>query len=144
MTARGKPDDDAGEDDQRHPVADAALGDLLAEPHDEAGAGRQRQHRHQPERQARVIDQRQAAGDLRLPLEEDRDAERLHDAQQDRAVARVLRDLAAAQLAFLRQLLEVRPDHRQQLQDDRRADVRHDAERENRHLRQVLPPENMS
>ena len=84
-----------------------------------------------------VVDQRQAAGDLRLPLEEDRDAERLHDAQEDRAVARVLRDLAAAELAFLRQLLEVRPDDRQQLQDDRRADVRHDAEREDRHLRQV-------
>ena len=28
-------DDDAGEDDERHAVADAALGDLLAEPHDE-------------------------------------------------------------------------------------------------------------
>jgi hypothetical protein len=28
-------DDDAGEDDQRHAVADAAFGDLLAQPHDE-------------------------------------------------------------------------------------------------------------
>ena len=44
-------DDDARVDDERHAVADAALGDLLAQPHDEAGAGRQRQHRHQPERQ---------------------------------------------------------------------------------------------
>mgnify|MGYP003694031463 CR=1 FL=1 len=43
-------DDDAGVDDERHPVADAALGDLLAEPHDEARAARQRQHGHQPER----------------------------------------------------------------------------------------------
>ena len=31
----GKFDDDAGEDDERHAVADAALGDLLAQPHDE-------------------------------------------------------------------------------------------------------------
>ena len=99
--------------------------------------GRQRQHRHQPEAPARVVDERQPAGDLGLSLEEERDAERLHDAQHDRAVARVLRDLAPSELAFLRQPLEVGPDHRQQLQDDRRADVRHDAQREDRHLRQV-------
>ena len=61
----------------------------------------------------------------------------------DRAVARVLRDLPAAELAFLREPLEVRPDDRQQLQDDRRADVRHDAEREDRHLRQVLAREHV-
>ena len=58
-------------------------------------------------------------------------------ARHDRAVARVLRDLAPAELAFLRQPLEVRPDDGQQLQDDRRADVGHDAQREDRHLRQV-------
>ena len=34
-------DDDAGEDQQRHAVADAALSDLLAQPHDEGGAGGQ-------------------------------------------------------------------------------------------------------
>ena len=93
---------------------------------------------------ARVVDQRQPAGDLGLALEEDRDAERLHDAQHDRPVARMLRDLAAAELAFLRQLLEVRPHHRQQLQDDRRADVGHDAQREDRHLRRGCRPMNMS
>ena len=38
----GQVGDDAGEDDQRDAVADTALGDLLAEPHDERGAGRQR------------------------------------------------------------------------------------------------------
>ena len=38
-------DDDAREDDERHAVPDAALGDLLAEPHDERRTGRQRQHR---------------------------------------------------------------------------------------------------
>ena len=34
-------DDDAGEDQQLHAVADAALGNLLTQPHDEAGAGGQ-------------------------------------------------------------------------------------------------------
>ena len=38
---------DAGEDDQRHAVADAALGDLLAQPHDERRAGGQAEDGHQ-------------------------------------------------------------------------------------------------
>ena len=37
--------DDAGEDDQRDAVADAARGDLLAEPHQEHGAAGQRDRR---------------------------------------------------------------------------------------------------
>ena len=36
--------DDAGEDDQRRAVADALVGDQLAEPHDDGGARRQREH----------------------------------------------------------------------------------------------------
>ena len=46
-------DHDAGKDQQRHAVADAALGDLLAQPHDEGAAGSQGQHRHQDEADAR-------------------------------------------------------------------------------------------
>ncbi len=53
-------------------------------------------------------------------LEEDGDAEGLDEADDDRAVAGVLGDLLAAQLAFLGQPLEVGPDDRQQLEDDRR------------------------
>ena len=136
-------DDDARVDDERHAVADAALGDLLAEPHDQRRARRQREHRHQPEAPARAVDQRQPAGNLRRALEPDGNTHRLDDAQQDRSVARVLRDLAPAELAFLRDALEVRPHHRQQLQDDRRADVRHDAEREDRHPRQVVAGEHV-
>ena len=60
-----------------------------------------------------------------------------------RAVARVLGDLPPAHLAFLRELLEVGHDHGQQLQDDRRGDVRHDAEREDRKCA-ARRPENMS
>ncbi len=132
-----QPDDDARVDDERHAVADAALGDLLAEPHHEDRARGQREHGQQAEAPARLVHQRQATGDVGLPLQEDRDAERLDDRQQDRPVAGVLRDLPATQLAFLRDALEGRPHHRQQLQDDRRADVRHHAEREDRHARQV-------
>src|SRR5262249_3340928 len=58
------------------------------------------------------------------------------DRESDRAVAGVLVDLAAAHLAFLRELLEERPDDGEELQDDRRRDVRHDAEGEDRETAQ--------
>ena len=74
-------------------------------------------------------------------LQEEGDARALDDRDQHRAVARVLGDLAASQLAFLRQLLEVRPHHRQELQDDRRGDVGHDAQREHRDLLQAAARE---
>ena len=54
---------------------------------------------------------------------------RLNSSQHDRQISRIGRDLAAAEFAFLRQLFQVGPDDRQQLQDDRRRDVRHDAQR---------------
>ena len=45
-------------------------------------------------------------GNLRVALQEDRVAERLHDRQQDGAVAGVLRNLAPAQIRLLRKLFE--------------------------------------
>jgi len=45
--ACGRLADDAGEDDQRDPIADAARGDLLAEPHQKDSAAGERHHRHQ-------------------------------------------------------------------------------------------------
>ena len=57
--------------------------------------------------------------------------------QTHRAVARVLGDLLAALFAFLGQLLEVRHDRLQQLEDDRGADVGHDAQREDRGVAEV-------
>ena len=64
------------------------------------------------------------------------DAGRLQECQSDGQVARVLRHLGLAGLAFLTQLLELRDHHGQQLHDDARRDVRHDADREDRHLQQ--------
>jgi hypothetical protein len=143
ITAPGKPTTMPAKMMSDHPVADAALGDLLAEPHHEHRPRGQGQHAHEAEAPARVVDQRQAAGDLRLPLQPHRDAQRLHDGEHQRQVAGVLRDLAPPELPFLGDPLERRPDHRQQLQDDRRADVRHDAEREDRHPRQLAAGEHV-
>ena len=52
----GKARHDAGEDDQRNAVADAAAGDLLADPHQEDGAAGQRDHAVDAEEQARIDD----------------------------------------------------------------------------------------
>src|SRR5713226_2635833 len=129
----------AGEDDERHSIADTAFADLLAQPHDESGAGRQREDSHQDERVPGAIHKRLPAKALRLQGGGNRG--RLNDAQHDGQVARVLRDFAAPELAFFLQALEVREHHGHQLQDDRGGDVRHDAERENRHAAEVAAAE---
>src|SRR6202008_2633204 len=61
---------------------------------------------------------------------------RLEDGQPEREVAGVLRDLRLAALPLPAQLLQPRDDHGEQLEDDRRGDVRHDAEREDRQRQQ--------
>ena len=123
--------DDAREDDHGDAVPDATLRHLLAQPHDEGRTGRERDHGHQAESPARLEHHAGAAGRLD-GLETGGDEEALHERERDRPVARVLRDLAPPDLAFLGELLEVRDHHGEELQDDARADVRHDAEREDR------------
>ena len=66
-----------------------------------------------------------------------RDRNRLHDTQYHGHVARPLRDLPPPHLAFLLQLGERLIDHRQQLEDNGRRDVGHDAERKNRQPAQI-------
>ncbi len=119
--------DNAGENDQRDAVADAARRDLLAEPHQEHGAADQRDDGGDAEEPAGI------EHDSASALETDGDAVALQRGKQHRAVARILVDLPAPLLAFLLQLLEMRRDGGEQLDDDRRRDIRHDVEREDRH-----------
>src|ERR1700690_168748 len=67
--------------------------------------------------------------------------EGLKRAQDDGQVARVLRDLAPAEVALFLQALEVGPNDDEQLQDDRGRDVRHDAERKNRQPAKIAAAE---
>ena len=115
---------DAGENDDRNAVAQAPLSHLLAEPHQEHGAGHQRDDGGEAEHQPRVDHQ---SG---LRLERDRDAGRLEKREKYRPVARVLRDLALARLAFFLELLQLRGNRGHELHDDRGRDIGHDAERE--------------
>jgi len=132
--AAGQAGDDAGEDEQAHAVANATVGNLLAQPHDEGGAGGEREDRHQAEADARI----QHHATL---LQDGSDADRLQGAQDDRHVTGPLGDLAPAQLAFLLNARQGFIDHGEQLEDDRRRNVRHDAQREDGHLAQVAAAE---
>ena len=107
---------DAGKDQQRHAIANAALGDLLAQPHDEHAARGEREHGHQHETNTGISDKCRAG---RCALHQrSRNTQTLQRAQQQREITRPLRDLLAPQLAFLLQLGKRLVDHRQQLQND--------------------------
>src|SRR5439155_1367249 len=119
-----QPHDDTDEDDQRHPVADAAFANLLAEPHDERRTRRQRQDGHQRKSPSGMVDHRLAVG-AGGRLQSLRDRERLDYAQHDRQVARILRNFSPPEFALFLQPLEIRKYDGHQLQDDRGRDVRH-------------------
>ena len=118
---------DAGQNNQRNSVADAARGDLLAQPHQE--------HRAAGERD-RGRDQEEDTGtgnNAACTLQTDADAVSLERRQQHGEVPRVLIHDLAALLAFFLQRLERGRNRRHQLNDDRGRDVRHDIERKDRH-----------
>src|SRR5439155_9501112 len=94
----------------------------------EGRARSQGDHGHGAEAPARVEHDRATAGRLNA-LEAHADERALDHRQQNRAVAGVLSDLPTSELALLRELLQIRKDHGEKLQDDRGGDVRHDSER---------------
>src|SRR5690606_13568885 len=98
-------------DEERDAVADAALGDLLADPHQERRARGQRDHRHELEAEARLVDDAGAAFARREALDELGDAEALEAAQGDGAVAGVLVELAPTGLTLLLHLGDRLVDH---------------------------------
>ena len=121
-------DHDAGEDQQRHAIADATFGNLLAQPHNEGAARGESKHGHQNETGAGMNDE--AATTF---FQTNGDTKRLNRAQHHGEVAGPLCDLLAAEFAFLLQLGQGFINHCQELQDDRRRNVRHDAEGKDGH-----------
>ncbi len=114
-------DHDSREDDQRHAVAHATLGDLFTQPHDEGGAGGERNNGQHHEADARTDDHsllhtHQSLGNPK----------RLNNREDDGEVTGPLRNLAAPELAFFLQFLKSRHHHREQLQNDGCRDIRHD------------------
>ncbi len=132
--AVGQAGDDAGEDEQAHAVADASVSDLLAEPHDEGGAGGQGEDGEQDEGHARIEDG--------VHLGEDGgDADGLQRSQDDRHVTGPLGDLAAAEFAFLLDACQRLINDGEELEDDGCRNVRHDAEGKDGHAAEVAATE---
>ena len=130
--------DDLAEDQDRHAVADAAVGDELAEPHDDGRAGGHGDDHRQEGRGAVAVQQveRAARSEQVARAGEGDDAGRLQEREAEREVAGVLGDLGLPRLALLLQRLESWDDHDEQLEDDARGDVGHDPQREDRQLEQ--------
>ena len=134
--------EDADGDQDGRAVADAALGDLLAEPeHDDRAGGEQADAETDEEGLALhdddgagEITESEGLADLLRIAEGAEEQRGLDDRDEDGEVAGVLGDLLAADFAFLLQAGDGRHDGRHQLHDDRGADVRHDAQREDRSL----------
>ena len=124
---RGQPRDDAGENDERRSVADAARGYLLAEPDEEHGPPGQRHDRRDAEQEPRVAD------DAGPSFEADRNAVGLKHRKEDGEIAGVLVEDLAALLALFLDRFERRDHRAQELDDDRGRDIGHDVEREHRH-----------
>ena len=116
---------------KRHAVADTALSDLFAQPHDERAARSEGEHGHQDEARTRVVDE------VTRLLQAEGNAERLDGAEDDGKITRPLGDLLAPHLAFFLQLGQRFVHHREQLQNNGGGNVGHDAEGENRHPAQV-------
>src|ERR1700761_1059724 len=96
-------DDDAGKDEQAHAIADAALGDLFAQPHDKGSAGSESDDAEGDEDATRNGDHRLAGAGV---SQREGDGKGLYDAEQNGNVAGPLSDLAATEFPFLLELRE--------------------------------------
>jgi hypothetical protein len=138
LNAAGQANHNAGEDQQAHAVANAAVGNLLAQPHDEGGSGGERNHGHQDEADSGVQD----VGDSTGAVGEGKgDGQRLHGTQNHGDVAGPLRDFAPPQLPFFLQLSQWLVNHGEQLEDDGGGDVGHDAQGEDGQAAKVAAAE---
>ena len=132
VDVQGQGRDDVREDDDRHPLADAALSDELAEPHHERRAGGERQDDEQHVQGGEIRDQvdraRRAPGQELPRVEQEDEPRGLHQCETDGEIARRLGELALSDRSLVSPFGELRDHGREQLDDDRRRDVGHDPE----------------
>ena len=127
--------DDRHEDNDRHTVADTALGDELSHPHEQCGTCGHRDDDDDDRPRCEIRDQVDAVGELPA-VEQVRKPSRLQQRKNHGHVPCPLCDDLPPALPVLLEGLEFRDDNRQKLQDDRRRDVRHDPQRKDRQLGQ--------
>lgn len=131
----GHAGEDARGDDEGDAVADAEAVDLLAQPHQEDGAGGEGGDRHDPPDGVRGP----GGVDHVLGADEDEPADGLDDAEADGGVAGVFLDLLLPGGAFFFEFLEGLEDGPEDLEDDSGGDVGHDAQAEDGGLAERAP-----
>ena len=130
----GQARQNADGDDQRNTVADAAFGNLFAEPHQQhraRGEDERRLNAVEPDVRGRIEHQVAtvpAGKKFSRIFPADGHHQSLPEAKQDRQVTAILNDLGAATF-FAGEFAEGRNDGGQKLDNDGRADVGHDAQR---------------
>ena len=111
-----------GKNQDGNTITQTPLSDLFTQPHQEHGARCQADHRRHAKAKAWCQHQ------TRRAFKRNRNTHRLKKRQTQGAVARELRDLAAAGFAFFLELLECGNHISEQLHDDGGRDVGHDAQ----------------
>ena len=122
---------DSRKDDQRDTVPNSPFRNLLAQPHDEGRASGQGDDGQDSEGPSRSQDDHLSGRPSHI-LQTDSDSESLDHAEDNCSITGILDDFLAAHLPFFLELGEIGDDHREELKDNRCADVRHDAESKDR------------
>ena len=130
--------DNPRKDDQGDTVPNSPFCNLLAQPHDESGTSGQGDDGHDPEGPSWSHDDHLACCPSHI-LQPDRDPKSLDHAEDDRSITSILDDLFSADLPLFLELCEIGDDHREKLKDDRSADIRHNAQGEDREPLQCPP-----
>ena len=125
-----------GEDQNGNAVTDTTFGNLLSQPHHKYRTGDERRYCCDVEINA-------SGESNALAGKTGRDAEALDRGKQHSPVTGVLSNLAATGFTFFLQLFKLGTHRRQQLHDNGRRDVRHDAQCENTHTLQCTTGEHV-
>ena len=130
---------DTDHNDQRNAVTDTAIGDLLAQPHNEHGTSDQNQSCKCYELEGVTVYERFGY----LSIEIGNIGGTLQHQHSDRQETSPLVELTAAALTLLLHLLEVGNDHTHQLDDNRCGDVGHNTKCEYRSIAECTTGEDV-
>ena len=120
---------DPGEDQDRDTVTDTAFSDLFAEPHQEHSPCDQTYNSGEIERKAWINHQALHTRHIR---QTGSNTDRLEYSQHQSTVAGVLADLTTTRLPFFLQFCQRLINNGQQLDNDRRRNIRHDPQSKDR------------
>ena len=124
--------DNPRKDNQRNTVTDAALSDLLSQPHDECSACRQGQHGHETKTPApNWYNQRPTHFHM---LQTNSNAQPLNQTQDDCAITGVLIDFLTPCLPFFFELFQIGDHHGEQFENNGGANIGHDTKGKDSHL----------